>query len=143
MMWGGQLWRQPPYRRLLEPLRTTALIAMLAGAAGSIALLLRAGQRNNSRLLMVLMTIWVLSPFVALLCASAVSKRWRVSTRTTLHSLMLVVAPGSLVIYGLDAVKPLNEKAAFVFVVVPLVSLLLSLVVLAAAFMSARLSHRG
>ena len=55
-------------------LRTAALIAVLAGAVGSVGLLLRATNRNPSQLLVVLLAIWVVSPFVALLWASIVSK---------------------------------------------------------------------
>ena len=51
--------------RFLDCLRTTALTAVLAGAGGSFGLMLRAGRRNHSRILMVLMAGWVLSPFMA------------------------------------------------------------------------------
>ena len=74
-------------------LRTVALIAVVAGAAGSIGLMLRAG--HPPLLLRVLFAIWVLSPFVALLVADKVSKRWSVIIRATLHSVMLVLALSS------------------------------------------------
>jgi len=68
-------------------LRAAVKIAVMAGAGGSIGLMLRVGHRNNSRILLVLFGIWVLSPFMALVFASLVSKRWSVLTRTTRRSL--------------------------------------------------------
>ena len=57
-------------------LRAAASIAVLAGAVISVGFLVRATGRNPSQLLVVLMAIWVVSPFVALLWANFVSKRW-------------------------------------------------------------------
>ncbi len=106
-------------------IRRSALIAVLIGAGGSFLLMLRAGQRNNSRVLLGLMTIWVLSPFVALLTAYVVSKRWSTLTRITLHIVMLVIALGSLASYGYVALRPPKAQAAAVYVVFPPVSWLL------------------
>ena len=132
-----------PEGGFLGPLRAAALIAVLAGAAGSVGLLLRAGQRSP-RLLLVLFLIWVLAPFVALVLAHVVSKRWSVLTRATLYSVMLVVTLGSLAIYGYDALRPRKAQAAFWYVLVPPVSwLLVAIVVPIAALISGRLSRRG
>lgn len=109
-------------------LRAAALIAVLAGAAGSIGLMLRAGQRSP-RILLVLFAIWVLSPFVALVLAHVVSKRWSVPTRATLYSVMLVATLGSLAIYGEDALRPRKAQPAFVYVAVPPASWLLTAIV--------------
>ena len=94
----SEVSRGRPKRGFLGVLRAAALIAVLAGAAGSLALLLHAGRRNDSRILLVLFTIWVLSPFVALVVADVVSKRWSVLTRATLHSVLLVLMISSLAI---------------------------------------------
>ena len=59
-------------------LRTAALIALPAGATGSVGFMLRAGHRNPSCVLLVLFATWVLSPFVALVFAIIVSKHWSV-----------------------------------------------------------------
>jgi hypothetical protein len=101
--------------RLLGLLRAT-----VAGAAGSLGLTLRVGHRNNSRILLMLFGIWVLSPFIALVSAGVVSKRWPVLTRATLYGVMLVLTLGSLAIYGGVALGPPRAKPAFVFLVVPL-----------------------
>ena len=118
------------------------MIAVVAGAAGSIGLLLQAGQRVGSpRLLLGLFAIWVLSPFVVLVAAYVVSKRWSVLTRATLYGVMLVVTVASLVIYGETALGPPRPKTA-VFVVVPPASwLLMAIVVPTAAFISRRWSR--
>ena len=52
-------------------LRGMALIAVVAGAVGSLGLMLRADQRTP-RFLLVLFFFWVLSPFVALAWANVV-----------------------------------------------------------------------
>ena len=121
-----------------------ALIAVLAGAVGSVGLMLHAGHRNPSRLLLVLFALWVLSPFIALVLANMVAKHWSVLTRATLYTVMLVLTVGSLAIYGDVALGPPRTKGAFVFVVVPPASwLLIAIVVPIAALISGRPSRRG
>lgn len=128
--------------RFLGRLRATALIAVLAGALGSIGLMLHAGQRTP-RFLLVIFVIWVLSPFMALVVAHVFAKRWSAPTCATLYSVMLVVTLGSLAIYGDDALRPRKAQAAFVYVIVPPASwLLIAIFVPIAALMSGRLSRR-
>src|SRR5258708_3877935 len=77
-------------------LRGTVTIALLAGAAGSLGFMLHAGKNNSKILfLIILFAGWVLSPFVALIVAHGVSKRWPVVTRTALYCVMLIVTAGS------------------------------------------------
>jgi hypothetical protein len=64
-------------------LRTVVLIVVVIGAGGSVGLMLREGQRSPSPAGSFL--ILVLSPFVALLWANMVSKRWSVVTRHALQ----------------------------------------------------------
>jgi hypothetical protein len=131
--------RQRPAGEPVRLLRGAALIAVLAGAAGSVGLMLRAGHRNPSRLLIVLFALWVLSPFMALVWASVASKRWSVRTRVTLHIVMLVIPIGSLAIYGALAYGLLRAKIGFVFLVVPAASwLLMAVVIPLVAMMSGR-----
>jgi hypothetical protein len=93
---------------------------------------------------MALFTIWVLSPFVALVLAEVVAKRWSVLARATLHGVMLIVTLGSLAIYGSVALGPPRPKPAFMFLVVPLVSWLLGAIAVGiAAIVSGRLSRGG
>jgi len=123
-------------------LRAVALIALIVGAAGSLVFMFRAGQQTP-RFLLVLFTIWVLSPFAALLWANTVSKHWTVLTRVTLYCVALIVTFGSFAIYGewID-VRPAGAANAFLFVIVPPASLIfIAIVVPVAAFLSGRLSR--
>jgi hypothetical protein len=125
-------------------LRAVAIIAAVAGAMGSVALTLHIGRHNASRILLSLFVIWVLSPFVVLVFASAVSKYWPVLTRATLYSVALVLTLGSLAVYGDVAFGPARATPAFAFLVVPVVSWLLIAVALpVAAFISRRLPGHG
>ncbi len=108
-----------------------ASIAVLAGAVGSVGLLLSTTDRNPSQLLVVLLASWVVSPFVALLWANIVSKGWSVRIRVTLHRVMLVVPLSSLAVYVADAIWPRTSPGSF------------ALVVLAAALISGRRSRRA
>ena len=136
--------RGRPDGGFLGLLRAVALIAVVAGAVGSVGLMLWVGHRNPSRLLLVLFALWVLSPFIALVLANMVSKRWSVLTRAALYTVMLVLAVGSLAIYGDVALGPPRTKTAFVFVVVPPASwLLIAIVVPIAALIWGRPSRRG
>ncbi|MBI4491908.1 MAG: hypothetical protein HY690_03845 [Chloroflexi bacterium] len=102
------------------------------------------GRRNPSQLLVVLMAIWVLSPFVALLLAIVASKRRSVLARVTLFGVTLVMTLSSLAIYEAAALWPRNSQGAFVFIVVPPASWLLSAIVVPiAAFISGRRSRRA
>jgi hypothetical protein len=133
-----------PDRGFLGPLQAVALIAVLAGAVGSIGFMLRAGRHNSSRLLLVLFTVWVLSPFAVLLSAYAVSKRWSILTRRALYSVGLLIAVGPLGIYGEVALGPPRAHTASAFVVVPPASwLLIAMTVAIAAWISGKRSRRG
>ena len=125
----------------MKLLRTAALIAVVAGAAGSVGLMLRAGQRTPGFLLVIFL-IWVLSPFVLLVWATAVSTPWSVPTRAALYVVMLVVALTSLAVYGADAVWPRKSQPAFFYVIVPPASWLLLGGVPIAALISRRQSRR-
>ena len=134
--------RGKPEGGFLGRLRAAALVAVLAGAAGSIGLWFYVSQ-HPPLLIVVLFVIWVLSPFVGLVLAYVVSQRWSVLTRATLYSVMLVVTLGSLAIYGYDAVRPRKAQAAFWYVLVPPVSwLLIATVAPIAALVSRRRSRR-
>ena len=136
--------RGRPDGGFLGLLHAVAPTAVVAGAGGSVALMLWVGHRNPSRILLVLFAIWVLSPFMALLIANAVSKRWSVITRAALHGVMLVLTLSSLAIYGDVVLRPPKSTPAFVFIVVPLGSwLLITIVVPTAALISSRLSRSG
>jgi hypothetical protein len=124
-------------------LRAVSLVVVVAGAVGSLGLMFRAGQ-HPPRFLLVLFTIWVVTPFVALLWANIVSKRWSMVTRATLFAVTLVVALGSLAIYGeLIVLRPPGSRSTPLFVLVPPVScVLMAIVIPLAAWISGRRSSR-
>jgi hypothetical protein len=123
----------------LNFLRTIALIAVLVEVVGSLCFMFNTGRNQNSVILITVFTVWVLSPFVGLLIANKISKRWTVLTRVTLYWLMLVLTLGSLISYS-GAFSPLGTKPAFKFLVVPLISWLLIVTVIRIA---RRLSHKN
>jgi hypothetical protein len=132
-----------PDAGFLGILHAVALTAVVAGAVGSVGLMLWVGHRNPSRVLLFLFVIWDLSPFMALLLADIVSKRWSVITRATLYGVMLILTLGSLALYG-DVVWRPRPQPAFLFLVVPLGSwLLMTIAIPIAALISGRLSRRG
>jgi hypothetical protein len=128
----------PPEPGLRGILRAVALAALLAGTLGSVALTFYAGRTSSSNLLLSLFLIWVVSPFVGAVLARAVAKHWEAFARTTLYVVMLVVALGSLAIYGEVALGPPREQPAFFFLMVPLVSWLLIALAAAIGMLSTR-----
>lgn len=118
-------------------LRRIGLAATWIGASGSLVFMLRNG-RNTPRLLLVGFVFWVLSPFVALFWADRSAERWRATTRTALYLVMIVVAVGTLAVYGADTIKHLRPQAAFAYVLVPPVSWAVIAICLSVAALSFR-----
>jgi hypothetical protein len=108
-------------------LRLIALIALVIGAAGSMAFWIRAAQ-HPPPLIVVLFVVWVLSPFVVLGIGHIIVKRWAPSTQAALYWVTLFVALASIVIYADDAVAHRTARPAFVYVAVPPASWLVSAV---------------
>jgi ACR3 family arsenite efflux pump ArsB len=106
---------------------------LVAGAAGSIILMLIAGRRNPSWILRLLFAGWVLSPFVAAAFADVLSERRPEFWQRSLHVAMVVLTVASLAIYGYMAFGHPSVKLGFVFLVVPFASLLLMVVIAAIA----------
>ena len=123
-------------------LRTSARIASPISAVVSIGLTLYAGRHNHSWLLPVLFTLWVSSPFVAILLAGMAWKHWPVAIRRALDWLALILAIGTPAIYGYVALGPPRAQAAFVFVVVPPASWLLIAIMVAAGIYHARAARK-
>jgi len=124
-------------------MRAAARIAVVIGALGSVALMLYAARTNRHLLITVLFTIWVLAPFVAFALAGRMAASWPPLTRAMLHAVTLFVAVASLAIYGYRVVSPPRSTGAFVFVIVPPVSVVLLLIALAVAvLLSRRLSRK-
>jgi len=124
-------------------LRAGALIALAVGIVGSIALMLRT-RPNMPPLLVVLIGLWVVSPFVLLALGDGLAKRWPLLNRSTIHVLALVLTLGSLAIYQSVAFGPPRSKPAFFFVLIPPISWLVIATGLAmAALVSRKRSARS
>jgi ACR3 family arsenite efflux pump ArsB len=109
-------------------LQRTAEIAAVVGAVGSVALTLYAGRNNNLPLLMILMSGWVVAPFVGYALARRYAGRWAASTRAVLDGIIVLVAITSLVLFAWGAFRPPASKPAAVFVAVPIAAWLLMLI---------------
>jgi hypothetical protein len=124
-------------------LRAVTLVALAAGAVGSLGLMLRAG-RSTPRFLLVLFVFWILSPFVALAWATVRAKGWPVLIQATLYGVSLVITLSSLAVYADLVSPPAGKPGAFRFVAVPPLSWLLATIVVSiAALISRRVSRRG
>ena len=118
--------------------RRVALTAAVVGAAASLGLVLYAGRRNDSLILTLLFTVWVLSPYVAALRATMIARGWLALTQKALYAAILIFTLGALAIYGSCAFGLLRLKTGFVFLVVPFASWVL----MAVFGVSARISER-
>ena len=108
--------------------RILALIAVLVGTVISEILTMRAGGRSQP-VLMASFFIWILLPFVALAWANVVSKNWPALVQVTLYCTTLLVTLGSLAFYGGMILPPAGSPHAFVFVMGPLASWALMVIV--------------
>jgi hypothetical protein len=120
-------------------LRIVSPIAVVAGAAGSLALMLH-DHLHSPLVLLVLFTGWVLLPFMALLLAFLVfSKRWSVIPQTALYVVMLLLQLASLASYGFVVFGPPRAQQTFGFLAIPLGSWVL--ISIAAAIAAIARSH--
>jgi hypothetical protein len=117
-------------------------VATIVSAIGSVALLLYMGRRNKSIVLMVLFSIWVLAPFVeGLLLNALIAKRGSAFAQTALHVAMLILAVASLALYADTILRPPVSQPVFRFVLFPVVSSFLIIIVVVIAEVVSRLIH--
>ncbi|MEP6555851.1 MAG: hypothetical protein ABJB11_20010 [Ferruginibacter sp.] len=105
-----------------------SLIVALVGAVGSLYFMFSASRKQNSIILLALFTAWVLSPFVGLFISNKISSRWTVPARASLYWLMIILTIGSLVAYS-GAFNTPETKNAFIFLIFPLISWFLIVIV--------------
>jgi ACR3 family arsenite efflux pump ArsB len=122
----------------LGPLRAISVIAVAAGAAGSLGFMFRVGSEQKSLLLIGLFTGWVLAPFVALVVADVLLRKRAALVRVTLCALMLMMTTASLLVYGNVALGPPRPQPAAMFLIVPPGSLVLMTIALALAMAASR-----
>ena len=117
-------------------LRRVALTLVVIGAVASITFMLRAGRHQQSRILLLLFAIWVLSPFVGAVLPHVLSKRRTALDRPALYLATLAFSVGSLTMYGTVAFGRSTMKVGFIFLIVPLASWLLLAAAIALAVYS-------
>jgi hypothetical protein len=98
-----------------------ALLMVLIGAVVSLDLMFNAGRNQKSVLLMILFTIWVVSPFIALMAAQLYFKRWLSRIHIILYWVMVFLSILSVISYAGVFNLP-GTKTAFMFLVVPFFS---------------------
>ena len=118
-------------------------VTIIVGAAGSLALLLYGGRSNTHLLITLGFIAWVLAPFALLALGERRSRSWSPLAQTTLRAMTLLIAVASLGIYAYRAAFPPRSTGAFLFVIVPPVSVVLVLVALAIASLMSRPSRKG
>lgn len=129
--------------RNISFLRKIALWLVLAGAVSSLIFTFYAGHKNNSLVLTLLFAVWVLSPFIAFLMSDVISKSWSVFARSALCYLMVVLTIASLLCYS-RVLKIPGVKPAFVFLIFPLISwILLVILILLNERLSRRISNKN
>ena len=121
---------------------TSQRVTVVVGAAGSLALLLYAGRSNTHLLITLGFIVWVLAPFALLALAERRSGSWSPGAQTTLRAMTLIIAAASLGIYAYRAAVPPRSTGAFLFVIVPPVSVVLVLVALVVASLMSRPSRK-
>ena len=112
------------------------------GAPGSLALLLYGGRSNTHLLITLGFIAWVLAPFTLLALAERRSRSWSPLAQTTLRAMTLLIAAASLGIYAYRAAFPPRTTGAFLFVIVPPVSVILVLVALVISSLMSRPSRK-
>jgi CBS-domain-containing membrane protein len=108
----------------------------------SLALMLRAGHRQRSTILVLLFAAWVLSPFFGLVYAHLHSKQWLRSARAMLYALTVLLVLACPAVYAVVAFGRTTLKMGFVFLVIPFVCCLLIGFLVCAALFSARKARR-
>jgi hypothetical protein len=133
-----------PGAEVFRRARAFAMFACVAGAGASLLFMYQVGHRNPSFVLMLLFTVWVLSPFVALLVSAMLSAGWTGPSRAALYGVMLAVSVLSPLAYGMVALGLPRPRPAFAFLVVPLASWCLGASALAVvSVIEGRLARRG
>jgi hypothetical protein len=122
---------------MTDRLHGIARVAALLGAIGSVVLTLYAGRSNNMPGLMILMSLWVIAPFIGYAVAGRFGARWPPGPRVALDGLIIVAAAVSLAVYTNAALRSAHPRAT-PFVAVPIAAWLLLIVIGLVALVSRR-----
>jgi hypothetical protein len=106
-------------------LRVAAFTAVVVGAVGSLAFLFLDGNGRRQIVLMILFVGWVLLPYVGLAVADRFARNWPSAARATLYVVALIVTACSLAVYSGLIPPPADARPAFLWLMVPLGSMVL------------------
>ena len=105
-----------------------SILILLAGVAGSIIFTWIAGQNNSSVLLRVLFMGWVVTPYLALVVIHYNSRLRLAISNASYFRMISFITLFALIAYS-GIFNPKVMKPAFVFMVVPFISLLIIVLV--------------
>ena len=108
-------------RYKLDLIRSLALGVSTSAAIGSLALMLQTGNHSGSMILILLFSVWVLSPFILLVAFCLLSRRWPSRVRVPLYTLTVTISVLTLLFYG-ERLSFSGVRPAFVFLVIPFIS---------------------
>ena len=128
----------PPIRVL----GIAALCSVVLGGLGSLVFMHLVGRHNNSIILIALFSFWVSSPFIANAWVWFRILHPSVLARAPYYSSMIAVSLGSLVVYGFVALGARMTRPAFPFLIIPLVSWIV-VVLIAASLLSKKRKYEG
>ncbi len=103
-------------------MKTLASLAAVIGAATGLTAMFIVGSHQRSILLMAMFTVWVLSPFVALLLLNARAGNWSPASRATVQYATILISLAGLARYAWVVVWPLKAQPASTFLIVPFLS---------------------
>lgn len=131
----------PNSRSLKTILRRISYFAIVGGAIGSVVLLLMS-RENAPIFLVALFAIWVLAPFALFAIASRFDRRWHSATRNALYSITTIITLASLAAYSYVNIWPPQSTRAFVWVLAPPLSVLLTIAVVGITALISRRSSK-
>jgi hypothetical protein len=101
------------------PLNRVARVCSIVGAMGSLTLMFWTGRNNQSPMLMLLFTAWVLAPFALMALVQSKATQMPAAARVPLDWGTIVIGAGSVLVYASNALFHYSTKGAFLFLVVP------------------------
>ena len=120
---------QSQIRGFCNFLHTIAPFFIAIGAIGSVVLVFLAGRHISQHFLQLTFEIWVFSPFGILALIKKFSNNWKTNTQSIINCMIIFITVISLVIYTIVNINLPSSHLAFPFVIVPLLSWLIILIV--------------
>jgi hypothetical protein len=101
------------------PLNRVARVCSIVGAMGSLTLMFWTGRNNQSPMLMLMFTAWVLAPYALMALVQSKAAQMPAAARVPLDWGTIVIGAGSVLVYASNALFHYSTNGAFLFLVVP------------------------